>query len=91
MTAHRLRPGAPLQWQEWDDGAIVYDPETGETHQLDAMASEALHALERTPLDAEALCDQLSQLADVPADETLGRYVNRLVKRCVALGLLEVS
>lgn len=47
-TGHTIRLAAPgsLLWREWDDGCVVFNRATGETHYLDDFTSYLLRLIE---------------------------------------------
>ncbi len=62
MDGQRIRLAAPglLDWREWDDGCVVFNRATGETHYLDNFTSYLLRLIEadaRTVLElTETVC-----------------------------------
>jgi len=59
-------------------------------HHLNAVAAEALTALEQAPADAEALASRLaSVLGPVPEPDKLPRQVAELLSHFDRLGLAE--
>lgn len=67
MDGQRIRLAAPglLDWREWDDGCVVFNRATGETHYLDNFTSYLLRLIEadaRTVLElTETVCAGLGQ------------------------------
>jgi PqqD family protein of HPr-rel-A system len=57
-----MRPDA-ISWHEWDDGLVVYNDATGDTHHLSALGSEVMLALLRHPfgIDTTSLVSELSE------------------------------
>ena len=46
----RIRNGAALVWQTWDDEEfLLYDASTGDTHLVNRVTREALRLLEASP------------------------------------------
>ena len=50
----------------WDDGAVVFNHLSGDTHQLGILAVELLHVLEQSP--GISSTDLLQELGDVFSD-----------------------
>jgi PqqD family protein of HPr-rel-A system len=61
MDGHRFRLAAPgmLLWREWDDGCVVFNRATGETHYLDNFTAYVLRLLETEARTLDDLIDTI--------------------------------
>ena len=59
MDGHIIRLAAPglLDWREWDDGCVVFNRATGETHYLDNFTSYLLRLIEADARTVHALTE----------------------------------
>ncbi len=57
MDGHTLRLAAPgfLEWRVWDDGCVVFNAATCQTHYLDNFTSYLLRLIEAAPRTADDL------------------------------------
>ena len=55
--------GGAVRWHCWDDGAVVFNPRTGETHQVSLLTIELLSSL--VPDHGLTLDNLHAELADV--------------------------
>ncbi len=62
MDGHTLRLAAPgfLEWRVWDDGCVVFNAATGQTHYLDNFTSYLLRLIEADPLTVDDLTETVS-------------------------------
>ncbi|MGE0451422.1 MAG: HPr-rel-A system PqqD family peptide chaperone [Vicinamibacterales bacterium] len=88
-TVYRIGGASSLLWKTWDGEAIVFNPASGDTHRLDLVASAGLRCLESQALSAAGLRDALSRRLEVPADDNLLEYADRLLNDFTELGLIE--
>ena len=79
-----------LIWEVWPDEVVVFNPLSGETHQLNDMAAQVLSWLESSPQTIENLvvsyCDQFG--ID-ESDKDVERLISGLLKEFDDLGLAE--
>jgi PqqD family protein of HPr-rel-A system len=80
---------ANLLTKSWEDGVIVFNLDSGNTHLLNPIAGRALKFLAETPVDARGLACQLAAQADLEPDEELDDNVRSLLKHLDSLGLIE--
>ena len=62
------RRGAGLLWESQVDGAVVFDPDTGETHFLSDLPAMALAEIDDTPVTLSGLIERLDGPEDLPAE-----------------------
>ena len=62
------RRGAGLLWESQADGAVVFDPDTGETHFLSDLPAMALAEIDDTPVTLSGLIERLDGPDDLPAE-----------------------
>lgn len=89
MPTWRRAPGRDLLWRRWDGNSAVFDATTGDTHVLDALASEILGRVGPASVTAEELSGRLGSDLDLPTDSTLVETVRQTLERFAALGLVE--
>ena len=66
---------------------VFYNPASGDSHYLDLLSGEGLRCLERRPMTSSDLVEELSGVLEVPADDALSRYVERMLSSFSKLGL----
>jgi PqqD family protein of HPr-rel-A system len=89
MSLWRRTPGGALSWRRWGDEAVVYDPNTGDTHLLDALAAEILGRLEAGATGADELAVALARDLDLAHRADITESVTQAFDRFAALGLIE--
>jgi PqqD family protein of HPr-rel-A system len=79
-----------LRWAAWEDGCIVFQVRSGETHYLNPTGAYVLQALVSAPADESQLARQLGlQLGRSAADEEILAHIDALLARFQELGLIE--
>lgn len=78
-----------VYWKEWDDGTVVFNAQSGNTHLLSPTAARVLKALEQRPASAIDLAHQLASQVQVDSDQELTAQVEKLLANLDALGLIE--
>lgn len=73
---------------EWEDDIIVYNPKSGETHQLNLLALDAL-AFMQQPTCLEHLAQHLSSLYQVSDLADLSVQLLSLIEQFDDLGLIQ--
>jgi PqqD family protein of HPr-rel-A system len=87
----RVLPSFELHWRDdpsWGDSAVVFHPGSGDTHLLNPLAAEALHALSESPLDAGELTQHLALRMEGASSE-LAAQLRQLLQEFDDLGLIE--
>lgn len=87
----RLATGEAPEPARFEDGGMVFNPLTWETHLLNAAAMQILDALRVRPRDAEALVDSLVGTHDLDeaARRTYAAQVGTALAEMAVLGLVE--
>ncbi len=79
-----------LLWEVWPDEVVVFNPLSGETHQLNDVAAQVLSWLESSPRTIEDLvvnyCDKFSVGEN---DKDVEWLISGLLKEFDDLGLAE--
>jgi len=73
----------------WGGESIVYNPRSGETHQLNELAVEILTILEAQPASLTILTQKICTIFLVEDQEDLTNQLERLVGQLDSLGLIE--
>lgn len=82
------RPEA-LHTREWDDGGVIYDAVSGNTHVIDLLGLELLELLRQHPWQLEAL---VRELADAQPDELdATRFTQQLQAKLTQLSRLGLA
>lgn len=81
-------PSALLS-EEWGDETVLFDARSGQTHLLNALATEALSFLQERAASLDELAQYLATLFEVPLEEPFAAEIRRLLEQCVQLGLIE--
>jgi PqqD family protein of HPr-rel-A system len=91
MTARRLRTrvSGPHLYKPLGEQYVLFDAASGDTHVFDSVVRDALICLSAEPQTPVELLAAMAAHLDVPADETLERYLSQLLARLDDLGLVE--
>ena len=73
---------------ELDQKAVVYNPLSGDTHEVNIMAADILRELKST-LSFEQLFERIAVLYEIIVNEDLAIQIERLVQQFDELGLIE--
>ncbi|MGE0668781.1 MAG: HPr-rel-A system PqqD family peptide chaperone [Sphingomonadales bacterium] len=88
--AYRLAaPIGTLDWREWDDGCVVFNRATGETHYLDTFTSYLLCLVEAGVCTQEALAATVCGELGRERTRSLEAQIVRALDNFAALALLE--
>ena len=74
--------------EKWSDEAVVFNPLSGETHQLDNFAIAVLDFIEQ-PFSLDSLSDQVYAFYDIEDRKKLSRQLKSLINQFDDLGLIE--
>lgn len=80
---------ANLLTKSWQDGVVVYNLDSGNTHLLNPIAGQVLKLLADAPADSTAIARQLAGQIDLESDNELDDSVASLLKHLDSLGLIE--
>jgi PqqD family protein of HPr-rel-A system len=80
-------PFDKLHLAQWDDDAIMYNPLSGETHQLNLMAVDALSFLQ-TPATLPTLTEHICHLYQTDDSATISEQMTALIKQFDEIGLI---
>lgn len=89
MATSLVWRAAPLLTKSWEDGFVVYNVESGNTHLLNPIAGQALNCIAESPIDARGLARRLAAQAGLESDGELDDNVASLLKHLDSLGLIE--
>lgn len=91
MDGHTLRLAAPglLAWRVWDDGCVVFNAATGQTHYLDNFTSYLLRLIEAAPRTADDLTATVSAGLGLERSAQMEVQIARALRNFEALALLE--
>jgi PqqD family protein of HPr-rel-A system len=67
-----------LLQRSWGDEGILYHTGSGDTHQLNPLATEVLQALQRTPTTVKDLIGQLATRFDISRENELEDVLAKL-------------
>ena len=81
--------GNALKWRRWNESFVVFNPASGDTHYLNAIAGSVLKLLETEPASVEQIVTHLEAISGEPLDGELREQINGLVERFDAVGLIE--
>lgn len=87
--AWRVRPLSRFHWRRWDDGWVVFDEGSGDTHRMDAFSAVALMCLAEEPCDVAELSRQVADETDLPLGQDLSDALGAVIERFSGLGLIE--
>lgn len=81
--------GCALQWQEWDDFYIVYQPSSAETHVFNETTAVILQCLQDGPLATAVLKERTETTLDVGQGDLDDADFALATQRLEELGLVE--
>lgn len=91
MPQNSLWKAARLLSKCWQDGVVVYNVDSGNTHLLSPVAGQVLSYLSHAPADGASLARQLAAENKLDADAELNYNIDRLLAQLDTLGLIEPS
>lgn len=80
---------ANLLTKSWQDGVVVYNLDSGNTHLLNPIAGEVLKLLADAPADATTIACRLACQINLESDLELDYNVASLLIHLDSLGLIE--
>lgn len=91
MPVNRSWKAVKVYWKQWNDGPVVFNALSGNTHLLNPTAAMVLQALEQQPANALDLAHQLASQIQVDPDQELTAQVETLLSNLDELGLIEFA
>ncbi len=88
-TFRLAAPSGSLLWREWDDGCVIFNLATGETHYLDDFTAYLLRLVESAPRTSDALTATVCAELGRERSATLEAQVARALRNFETLALLE--
>lgn len=91
-ASYFLRLAAPpgsLLWREWDDGCVIFNRTTGETHYLDDFTAYLLRLVETAPGTQDTLTDTVCAELGRERSATLEAQIARALRNFETLAVLE--
>lgn len=89
MSTTEVWRAAKLLTKSWQDGVVVYNLDSGNTHLLTPIAGQILKFLADTPADAPTIARRLAGQIDLDSDLELDYNVASLLNHLDSLGLIE--
>jgi PqqD family protein of HPr-rel-A system len=74
---------------DFDDGSVLFDRRSGQTHVLNAASAEAFGALSATALTEPQLARRLLDLVEGEVPDDFERTVSAIIRRFEMLGLVD--
>lgn len=87
--AWRVPPGVTFEWRHYGDESVLFDPRSGLTHFVSAVAVETLTLLHDTTLSSPQLTTELLRRCDVADPEAFAQAVDRMLWQLRDLDLLQ--
>ncbi|HEU4843099.1 MAG TPA: HPr-rel-A system PqqD family peptide chaperone [Burkholderiaceae bacterium] len=87
----RLTPGQALRFRQFDDGLVVYNNLSGDTHLLGESAVHVLGLLQQGPCARDALRDSLAALHGAARDEAFDEEADAVLSQLASLFLIEAA
>lgn len=88
-TFRLAAPSGSLLWREWDDGCVIFNRATGETHYLDDFTAYLLRLVEAAARTRDALTDTVCAELGRERSVTLEAQIARALRNFETLALLE--
>lgn len=82
-------PPGSLQWREWDDGCVIFNRTTGETHYLDDFTAYLLRLVEAAARTQDALTETVCTELGCERSAMLENQIARALRNFETLALLE--
>jgi PqqD family protein of HPr-rel-A system len=82
-------PSGSLHWREWDDGCVIFNRTTGETHYLDDFTAYLLRLVEAAPRSQDALTGTVCAELGRERSATLEAQIARALRNFETLAVLE--
>ena len=89
MNSQKWRVHEGLLWEKWPDEVIVFNLVSGETHQLNHVASQVLSWFESSPQTIEDLVVKYCDEFGVAEKAEVEQLLSRLLEEFDDLGLVE--
>ncbi len=77
-----------LRVEKWGEHAVIFNPQSGETHQLDGFAMAALDLIQQ-PFTIETLSDRMYTFYEIEDREHLSTQIMNLINQFDNIGLIE--
>jgi len=77
-----------FRFEKWEEEAIVFNPLSGETHQLNGFATAALELMQQ-PFTLETLSDQMYKFYEIEDRKNLPSQLKNLISQFDNIGLIE--
>lgn len=74
--------------EKWADEVVVFNPLSGETHQLNEFSANVLDLIRR-PCTLNALSDQIHTLYEIEDRKKLTKQLESLIRQFDDIGLIE--
>lgn len=87
----QLTPGQTLRYRQFDDGIVVYNDLSGDTHLLGEGAAHLLSILQQGPGAREALLDSLAAAHGEPRDAAFDEEADAILTQLCSLFLIEAA
>ena len=75
--------------EEWNDEAVVYNSNSGETHHLNGLSVDVLKLIQTQPVSFDALTESIRTLYQVEDNYELDPQLKELILQFDTLGLIE--
>ena len=85
----RLNPACRLHWRHWQEGHLVFNAASGQTHYLNDAAAAVLELSSDSPVDAFTIGRFFQEQPVREIDEELLNYSHTILLDLESLGLLE--
>lgn len=75
--------------EEWEEVAVLYHSLSGQTHQLNDFAIEALKLIQENPATISSLAERIAAIFEVEDNAELRSQIEELVREFDNLALIE--
>jgi PqqD family protein of HPr-rel-A system len=87
--AWRATPGPIFEWRHYGDESVLFDPRSGLTHFLSAVAADAIELLKHADLTTAQLNTALLERCDVVDADAFARQLDLLLQQLGDLELIQ--
>lgn len=85
----RIAPGQALRAHRFDDGLVLFNDLSGDTHLLGEGADHLLAALQAAPASTESLCTALAAALECARDADFDQQTQEVLAQLASLFLIE--
>ena len=87
----RIASTEPLRMRVWEGDSVVYNPKSGQTHQVDVVSAFVLKRLMTCSASLDELCTATEAFLELDDQALIERTVGHTLESLGTIGLVEVQ